>query len=304
GLADGFPTALNADPLHRVGGVAQAGGVNDVQRDAVQCNLLDHPVAGGAGNVRDDGGFKTGQRVQQAGFTDVGLARQHDVQAFAQDGALFGVAHEVVEVGADAVEHRAGLVFFEEINFLFGEVERGFNQHPQVDDTVGQFIDGLRKRARHRGGGAAGGGFGGGVDQVGHGFSLGQVEAVVEEGAAGEFAGLGQPEAGAFSGFQATREQPSQDDGAAVALQFQHVFARVGVRRGGGDRKTLVDQRAIGVEKWQVVGVPRPQGPADQCLREGVERLGGGDSHNADAAPAGSGGDGDNRVCVQVHDRI
>ena len=45
-------------------------------------------VAGGAGDVGDDGDVVTGQRVHQAGFADIGLADQHHMHALTQQSAL------------------------------------------------------------------------------------------------------------------------------------------------------------------------------------------------------------------------
>ena len=55
-------------------------------------------------------------------------------------------------------------------------------------------------------------------------LGLGQVELAVEEGAAGEFAGFG--EAGAE--FEAAGQQHLHDHRAAVALEFDDVFAGEG----------------------------------------------------------------------------
>jgi hypothetical protein len=113
-----------------------------------------------------------------------------------------------------------------------------------------------REGAGQRTAGRAGGRLGAGVDQVGHRLGLGQVELVVEEGALGELAGLGQAQAGQarLAGvgalqrrLQAARQQQLQHHRAAVGLQFQHVFAGVAVRRGKVQRQPVVDGRAIGI---------------------------------------------------------
>jgi hypothetical protein len=66
GAADGFPRALDADPLDLVGRLLpQAGGVDDMQRDTFDLDGLAYAVAGGAGDRRDDGEFRAGQRIEQ-----------------------------------------------------------------------------------------------------------------------------------------------------------------------------------------------------------------------------------------------
>ena len=104
-----------------------------------------------------------------------------------------------------------------------------------------------------RAAGAARGGFGAGIDQVGDGLGLGQVDLVVEEGALGEFAGLGHPQADAPApGLQAARQQQLQHHRPAMGLQFQHVLAGVGVGRREMDRQALVDGAAVGRAERQV----------------------------------------------------
>ena len=63
--------------------------------------------------------------------------------------------------------------------------------------------------------------FGAGVDEVGDRFGLGQIEAAVQKGAPGEFAGLGKAGAGSEDGVkdELRREQ------AAVAGDFDYVLA-------------------------------------------------------------------------------
>ena len=83
-----------------------------------------------------------------------------------------------------------------------------------VDLARERAVERARRRARR--------GFGARVDQVGHRLGLGQVELVVEEGALGELAGLGEAQAAAGAprrmrvglgrGLEAAREQQLQHD--------------------------------------------------------------------------------------------
>ena len=63
------------------------------------------------------------------------------------------------------------------------------------------------------------------VDQIADGFGLGQVEASVEKGAHGEFAGLGEAGAAGEREF----DDVAQDDGGAVGGDFDDVIGGVGV---------------------------------------------------------------------------
>ena len=219
------------------------------------------------------------------------LAGQHHVQAFAQDHALAALGDQAAEVGGQRVQRRAGLVFFKEVDFLFGEIQRGLDQHAQVDDAVGQVVDAGREFARQRGHGAARGGHRGRVDQVGHGLGLGQVHAVVEEGAAGELAGLGQAQALVAAGGQAAVEHAAQHGGTAVALQLQHVLAGIGMRGAEVQRDAFVEQLAVHRFERQVVRVARREVALEQFAHQSGQ-IRTGNAHDADAAPSWCGGDG------------
>ena len=65
-------------------------------------------------------------------------------------------------------------------------------------------------------------------NEVGDGFGLREVDFVVEVGAAGVFTGFGE----ARTGIQHGGKYRLGDGDAAVSLDFEGVFAGVGVRRG------------------------------------------------------------------------
>ena len=67
----------------------------------------------------------------------------------------------------------------------------------------------------------------GGLDQVADGFGLGKVDAAVEKGPEGEFAGFGEPGARAYGAVETVPE----NDGGAVAGDFDYVFGGVGTGR-------------------------------------------------------------------------
>ena len=99
GGVDGFPGAGNADLLHLVGAVTQTGGVDHVQRHALDLYGLLHLVAGGARNGGDDGQLGPSQCVEQRAFARVGLACNHHPDAFAQQGSLTGALANLGQCG-------------------------------------------------------------------------------------------------------------------------------------------------------------------------------------------------------------
>jgi hypothetical protein len=125
-----------------------------------------------------------------------------------RSSALAGPAQHRVHRGLDGAQLAARIGLLQEVDLLLGEVQRGLHQHAQGDDALGQGLDLLREGAGQRAGGAARGGLGAGVDQVGHRLGLGQVQLVVQEGALGELARLGQAQ-GQPSAAPALRQRAS-----------------------------------------------------------------------------------------------
>ena len=105
-------------------------------------------------------------------------------------------------------------VFIGKINVRFGVRECLHHFIAQFVDALGKFAGQLLLRRRR-------GQFRAGVNQVGNGLGLGQVDASIEKGAAGEFARFGHPRAMLQHSVkhQLGRQQ------AAVAGYFDHVFA-------------------------------------------------------------------------------
>ena len=92
GLTDGLERALHADALNLVVGIAQAGGVDHVQRHAIDVDMFAQHIAGGAGDIGDDGRLTPGQGIEQAGLAGVGTAGDDHVHAVTQQRALTGFA--------------------------------------------------------------------------------------------------------------------------------------------------------------------------------------------------------------------
>jgi hypothetical protein len=111
------------------------------------------------------------------------------------------------------------------------------------------------------------------------------------EGALGEFPG---PRA-ARAELQATLDQRLEDHGAAVALQFEDVFAGIGLRSGKEQRDADVDGLAGAIEEARQRGVASLGQQAHQ-RRGDLGRLGSRDAHDADTpAPC---------RCCRCHDGV
>ncbi len=104
-----FPRFGNAYLLHLVGAVAQPGGIEYVQRHAVNLNGLSHHVPGGASDWRNDCQLSASQRVKQRALTGIGLTRNHDCNAFAQQHTLLCLVHDLLELRLQTCQLTAGV---------------------------------------------------------------------------------------------------------------------------------------------------------------------------------------------------
>ena len=185
------PSAFYADFLYLIVTVAQAGGVDDVQRHAVDLDGLLHFVARGTSDGGNDGELGTRQGVEQRRLAGVRLASDDDFDAFAQECALTCTLHDARQGRLQAGQLTCGVGFLQEIDLFFREIQRRLDQHAQVDEGVAQRVYFLRKLARQAAGRTTGGRFGAGVNQIGHGLGLRQIHFVVQKCALGELTGSG-----------------------------------------------------------------------------------------------------------------
>ena len=254
-------------------------------------------IPGGAGDVGDDGGLTPGQGVEQAGLAGIGATGDHHGHAVAQQGAAVGFALDLVQFGLDTLQQALDPAVGEEVDLFLGKVDGRLDIDAQADQLFDQALHPAREFALQRTQGIARRLFGARLDEVGDGFGLGQVELVVEKGAFAEFTRPGQ----ARTLFQGAAQQQVEDHRAAMALEFQHVFAGEGVGTGKEQRDAGVQHAAVGGEEVAVVGMPgRQLAAADRPRQRGGQ--GTGDADDADPATPGGGGDGGDTVGRQGHD--
>ena len=278
-----------------------------MQRHALNLQQLRDLVARGARNGRDDGQFCPRQGVEQRALARVGLAGNHHLDAFAQDGALLGFLHHRLQPGLQALELAFGVGLRDEVNVFFRKVQSGFHQHAQVRELRQQGGNFLRKLARQRARGRARGGFGAGINQVGNGLGLRQVDFVVQKSPLRELARLGRAQAwqqglagqriGLGCCLQAALQQQLQHHRPAMGLQFKHVLAGVRVRGREKQGQALVYGLAGRVQKRTISGQAWLQLLARELLGQSPQARAR-DTHHAHRAPAGGGGDGDDGVLV------
>ena len=232
GLLQALAAAADAFELDLVARLAQAGGVNEDDGQAANVGRLLNGVARRAGNRGDDGAVMAEELVEQARFAGVGPADDRGADAAAQDLSFVGRAQQFVHEGDAVVEPGDKLILRVGGDVFLGEVNVRLDVRQRLQHFVAQLVDALRELAGELFVGGAQGQFGARVDQVGHGLGLREVNAAVEEGAPGEFAGLSQPGAVRQHGVQDQLRRQN----AAVAGDLDDVLARKGAR-GAHDRE-------------------------------------------------------------------
>ena len=87
-LTDGLERTLHTDALDLIVGITQTRCIDHVQGHAVDMDMFAQHIAGGAGDIGDDGRFAPGQGIEQAGLAGIGPASDDHGHAVAQQGAL------------------------------------------------------------------------------------------------------------------------------------------------------------------------------------------------------------------------
>jgi hypothetical protein len=148
-------------------------------------------VAGGAGDVGDDGAVATGQGVEQRALAGIGRPHDHRVQALAQPAAAFCRTQQFVQRRGGRSQSRTQLGAAERVDGFIGEIDRRLDVDADRQQLIRQRFNAARELTIE---GAAcracSAGIGGG-DQVGDRLGLRKVEATFQERTFAEFAGAG-----------------------------------------------------------------------------------------------------------------
>ncbi len=242
GAGEGLAGALDAGVFQEVLGEADAGGVYEEDGDAAEVYGFLEGIASGAGEMADDGALVAEEAVEEAGFAGVGLAEDDGAEAFAKDAALIGGAEEAGDFGAGGFEAGEEGGAGGGVDVFVRKIDVSLDVGKDGKEDLAQGGDVAAEAALELLGGGAEGEIGLGADEVHDGLGLGEVHFAIEEGAAGEFARLG--ERGAAG--EEEIEDAAGDEDAAVALDLNDVLA--GVARGGamdGEEDFVEDAGAI-----------------------------------------------------------
>ena len=288
--------AAHALGLDRITAGAEPGGIEQQERYALELDALAQHVAGGAGDFRDDGGVVAREPVEQRGLAGVGRAGDHHRESLGQQPALPCRGLQRRTAFAHAREPLAERAIGEEINLLSREIDGGLDVRAQLRQCLIEGAHARGKFALERTQRGARGRLAPRVDQVDDGFGLRQIQLFIEVGAQREFPGLRPPRPER----DGPRDQGFDQQRSAVAVQFEHVLAGVGMRCRKIQRQPLVEGAAVGAEKAGRCRLPRRRQAAQHRGGDrGAQRSG--DAHDGDAAPAGRRGRGDDRSTLVGH---
>ena len=264
-----------------------------MQRHSAQVDGFAYRVARRARDFGDDRPLGAGQSIQQARFADVGLARQDNLYAFAQQPALPRCRDNLRQLLAHTLKLGTRVPALEHFHVFFRKIEGSFDQHAQFGQGVHHRADLMGELPLQRTHCAARCLRGGRINQIGDAFRLCEIELIVEKCAFSEFAGFGNPR----TEFETALQHHLQHDRPAVSLQLDDVFPRVGMRRGEIKRQALIDYAAIGVKKVGAGRVARLQLLRDQHVQH-TRKVGTRDAHDPNAAPTwGRSYSGYNIIC-------
>jgi hypothetical protein len=91
-----------------------------------ESGLARDEIAGGAGDVRDHGGIFTGQRVEEAAFTDIGRPAEDDPRQMIDVATTSHLLGELFNVLCSICQLALQLGSGNELDIFVGEIETGF----------------------------------------------------------------------------------------------------------------------------------------------------------------------------------
>ncbi len=163
------------------------------------------------------------------------------MQSALQQLALLRPIENLCQLELQPRQPAEGVGLPQKVNVLLRKIQSRLNQHAQVDQFVGQAMNGFRELTLQRADRRTRGARRCRVDQVGYRLGLGKIELTVQERAATELTRLGETRAEV----KATRKQHLHHHRSTVAVGFENVLAGKRARIGKEEQQTTVDRAAI-----------------------------------------------------------
>ena len=254
GLLGSLHRSALAFLLDRIGTVAQPGGVGEHDGVTAEIDRDFDYIPRGAGDRRGNRHVATGNPVEKARFAGVRGPDDRDVDAVAQSFAAMPVGQVTLDFG----DQRFGFARDAILDFRGKVLVRKIDCRLEVREDAGQTIApatiNLTQLAAELPHCLAALSLGLGRGEIGDCLGLQQIELAVEEGAAGEFAGLRepQPEPGE------RLHDGSEHGAAAVQMEFRHILAgRTPRRREPQDEPVIEHVSALRIDEAPPLRDPR-----------------------------------------------
>ena len=192
GLLGSLDRSTPAFLLDRIGTVAQPGGVGEHDRVTPEIDRdFDH-IPRGAGDRRGDGHIAARYPVQKARFSGVWGAEDCDVDAVAQSFTAMPVGQVTLDFGNQALRLTTDAVLDFRRKVLVRKIDCRLEVGEDAGQTIAPSTINVTQLAAELPHCLATLCLGLGRGEIGDRLGLQQIELAVEEGAAGEFAGLGE----------------------------------------------------------------------------------------------------------------
>ena len=210
-------------------------------------NRVSDAVSCGARNVRDDSDIVAGQSIHKRALANVRSAGENNRETLSKNLTSHSCILQLHELLRDCCHAFIDVTAFNKVYFLFWEINGGFNVGTQFQKIRVDFVNAFRKLSLQGPGGGTYGRTRIGFNQVGHGFGLRQIHAIVQEGALGEFAGLGRTKTDLASCLKTAFQNNLLQGRTAVRLNLKDVLSGIGSRAEVTDDNSAVNQMPVGI---------------------------------------------------------
>ncbi|CDD33298.1 putative uncharacterized protein [Bacteroides sp. CAG:714] len=231
-------TALNAQTLDGIGGLADARGIDETEGHPSDVHGIFYHIAGGSVDVAHDGTFLVQQRIQQGGLSGIGLAdngyRDAVLDSVSRTEGTHQSAYHLLYLGS----YRLQLRTVGKLQFLVvAEVEFQFHQRGEMQQLLAQGSQFLAEASLHLIHGQPVGSRRRRGNQIGYGFGLTQVHLPVQESTLGKLSRTG----GTTSVPDEKLHDLLEDVRGTVAGNLDRIFSRIGMGRMKQADQHLVD---------------------------------------------------------------
>ena len=244
--------AGNAHLFHRILRGADAGGVEQRDRHALQHDLAFQQIASGAGQIRHDRPLTPTKAVQQGALAHIRTTDQCHPQPLAQSGAALSVLHELQQRTPhiqQLLQQRHGI----EGRKILLEIHPGLQFTELVEQPLAQRFDALLHATIHTRHRQLSGALTARGHQIADRLGAGEIETAIEHRPLAELPGLGATNAGLS---QHPFQHALNGHHATVAVDLHYVFTGEAARRQHQQHQHFIDPLSAALGEHMAVQHP------------------------------------------------